>query len=151
MGKFILWLEDEAEIDIVRIRRLKRELPEGYSIKLFERPYELYNFIKDNHNKVAGIIVDLMLPASEEDFQILGERVSGFYVGAKLAEVICREHPEISIIIVLTNLSKYTQTGKEIWGRLENLECIKERLSKTESSMKQFIDAVKEKFGIKFN
>ena len=150
MGKFILWIEDEAKIETARIRKLKRELLEGYSIKLFERPYELYNFMKDNHNKVAGIIVDLMLPASEEDFKILGERVSGFDVGAKLAEVICREHPEIPMI-VLTNLSKYTQTGKEIWEKLERVECIKEKLSKSESSLKQFIEAVKEKFEVKFN
>ena len=150
MGKFILWIEDEAHIETARIRKLKRELPEGYSLKLFERPYEFYNFIKDNHNKVAGIIVDLMLPAFEEDFKILKGKVSGFNVGAKLAEVICREHPEIPMV-VLTNLSKYTQTGKEIWEKLERVECIKEKLSKTESSLKQFIGTVKEKFGIKFN
>lgn len=142
--KYVLWIEDEQFFETARIRKLRKELGKnGYNLKLFEKPNELYKFLEDKKDKVVGIIIDLMLPATAEDFDILGGKYMSFEVGLKLANVVCKQFNKP--IIILTNLTRTSSIGQKIWDQLDRGDnyCIKEKLQKSETTMKDFIEKIK--------
>jgi len=139
--KMILWVEDEPELQAIRVRKLKRELGD-IEILFARNPVEAIRELDSNKGNIVGVILDLMLP--------LGDGTSGqstFRSGIELAKNICDKYPSMKIV-VLTNLSKYTHTGKQIWDELENISCVIEMLEKT-ASISRFVNAVVETFEIK--
>ncbi len=139
--KIILWVEDEPEIQSIRIKKLKKEAKD-VEILFAKNPAEAMEKLDSNKSNIVGVILDLMLP--------LGEGESGqstFRSGIELARAICDKYPSMKIVI-LTNLSKYTGTGKQIWAELGNIPCIIEAFEKTDS-ISRFVNAVLEAFDIK--
>ena len=151
--KYILWVDDELLFETARIRKLKKELKDTpYELRLFGRLIDLYNFLESNKDKVVGVILDLILPVSKEDYKILGGRFDELEAGKRLVEVICEESGKTVPMVILTYLSKNTETGLRIWNQLQKGEissCVKAIIQKSETSMHDFIETIKSSFNIR--